>query len=418
MSCFFTGSCLSEDGLTLKLTNDLGYSKDAAVVDWTIFSIDGEPISGLNLPASKSKTGEYYAPWQARKSGDFVIKWNYKEDFGGLTITKSQNFFIVDPNNYVNGFVIGNGAPRGGGAFLTGQVLGRGDLPLYIKDEDGLPADAFSVCWTILNVVGRAVSSKNIANRYSLGEYFASFFVNQSTGNYSILWEYQETSTSPITSVKQDFCVVNPLAPCSFPVVICSCSVVTTPCAPKPCPPSFLEVFDCQIPIFPPYLTTCASQTINTVPFPICRPVVSSQCCPFEIERVVHLAPQILPIGNIFTNQSQYVIPTGVRTIAFYITYTRGAVGGFTVLRLFWGNGVEEVQSTLIMENVNQITTALVSQDMFVDDFKGPVPTDNNSICFLLETTPPGGSKTVRLRAAEGSSGTPGSISITLTASG
>lgn len=403
MSCFFTGTCLSENGLTLKLTNDLGYLKDAATVTWTIYDLDGISISGFNLPASKSNVGEYYASWQANKSGNFVIRWNYKEDFGGPVITKSQNFFIIDPNNYVNGIVVGNGLPRpGGGTFLTGQVLGRNDLPLYLKDEDGLLTDAFSVHWTVLDVLGRAISSRNVASRYSIGEYFAAFFVSQSTGHYSIFWEYLETSTSPITAVESDFCVVNVLAPCNFPVVLCDCLVVEVSCVQKPCPPSLFSACDCQVPVFP------------IIPVP----EVSDKCCPFEIDRVVHLEPQVLPINNIFTNQDRYVIPSGIRTVAFYITYTRGAIGGFTVLRLFWGNGVEEVQSTLVNENMNQITTALVSQDMFIDDLKGPVPTDNNPISFLLEVSPPGGAKTVRLRSAEGSPGTPGSISITLTASG
>jgi hemolysin-activating ACP:hemolysin acyltransferase len=131
----------------------------------------------------------------------------------------------------------------------------------------------------------------------------------------------------------------------------------------------------------------------------------------------VHLADQMLPVGNAFTDQSAYIIPSGVRNITFYVTYTRGDSDGHPVLRLLWGNGIEEIQSTLLNETFTQTSSATSSQELFVNDLIGPTPVNDNPISFLLETTPPGGSKTVRLLAAEGGTGNSGNISITITAS-
>jgi hypothetical protein len=131
------------------------------------------------------------------------------------------------------------------------------------------------------------------------------------------------------------------------------------------------------------------------------------------------LATQPLPAGGAFTNQPSYVIPSGVRHVTFYLSYTRGFVNGFPVLRLLWGNGVEETQETLVDSDITVLTPALSSQNMFLQDLDGPIPQDDNPVNFILYVTVPGGSKTVRLLVAEkGVPGAPGTIGIALTASG
>jgi len=137
-----------------------------------------------------------------------------------------------------------------------------------------------------------------------------------------------------------------------------------------------------------------------------------------EIPRVVHLATQVLPTAGQFTNQSSYAVPHGIRKIAFYITYSRGAVGGFIALRLKWGNGSEETQATIIDRSAIRLDGEFSAQAMRLSDLMGPMPPDDSPVSFMLEASVPGGSSTVRLLAAEGGvPGLPGTVSITLTAS-
>lgn len=143
----------------------------------------------------------------------------------------------------------------------------------------------------------------------------------------------------------------------------------------------------------------------------------SAKCCAFEITRVAHLSTT-LPAGGAWTDQAPFTIPSGIRHVTFYITYTRGATGGYPLLRLLWGNGTEETQSTLIDSDFTTLSTVASSQDMYLNDLKGPVPTNSNPIHFTLETGVPGGATTVRLLASEGGVvGAPGTVSISLTAS-
>jgi hypothetical protein len=100
------------------------------------------------------------------------------------------------------------------------------------------------------------------------------------------------------------------------------------------------------------------------------------------------------------------------------VTYSRGAPGGYALLQLLWGNGTDEAQSTLIDNDIT-IEQPFSFQNTFLQDFEGPQPASDNPITFLIETSVPGGVTTVRLIATEGGApGAPGTIGITLTASG
>jgi hypothetical protein len=127
-----------------------------------------------------------------------------------------------------------------------------------------------------------------------------------------------------------------------------------------------------------------------------------------------------LPAGGNYTNQNKFPIPTCIKKITFYITYTRGGVDGYAVFRLLWGNGTEEIQETILDCDIKQEPgdTVHVGQDLFSQDLFGPAPMDDNPISFVLYACVPGGATTVRLLAAEkGAKLTPGTIGITLTAS-
>ena len=162
------------------------------------------------------------------------------------------------------------------------------------------------------------------------------------------------------------------------------------------------------------YVNPCSSVSHNLV----MAPSQGSCCCDYEISRKIHLVTQILPGFPIFTNQSKFLIPTRVKEITFYITYTRGAPNGYAVFHLLWGNGTEETQETVRDLDIIPEDTSHVAQSLFLQDLLGPTPVDDNPISYVLSVTIPGGVTTVRLIAAEGGvPDSPGTIGIALTAS-
>ena len=420
MAAFLIHRGLSREDLKLKLSNRNGYPQDASSVRWTIYAKDGKQISGKSLPAIRRTCGEYYAPFQTDvPNGNYQITWEIQDDFCDPIIKKSENFFVVDPSSYTaSGPIDQNAVPASNmGTYLSGTPLGPGDLPLFLKDCNGYPQDAYAVFWSILDAHGKTVGYKTYANRVSTGEYYAQWQVSVCSGSYKILWEFQETSFSPLQSIKMQFNVIYPTVPFAM-VMSKQCSKqVSFECYPLP------NLFIPKV-----LIPTCetisycgyggGSSYCPPPQYPAPAPAPSGDsCCSFEIPRTIHLEPNFLPPSSGFTSQLFYTIPKSIRKITFYVTYTRGSSGGFPALRLMWGNGVEETQETLIDSDIttsNQVST----QGMFLQELDGPVPPDGNPVSFILETTAPGGAKTVRLIACEsGKPGTPGVLGITLTAS-
>ena len=414
MATFLTRSRLGKGDLRLYLTNQSGYPQDAASVRWTIFSQDGRQVSGKDLSAIKAQTGEYYAPWESDvANGNYRITWKIQPEWGSTAFETTENFFVVDPSSYSPfGPYKQEGVPiRGAGTYLTGTLLGRGDLPLFLTDESG-PSDADSVIWTILDSVGRAVSDRTVADRAGVGEYFASWLVNVGSGDYEILWEWQKDSSSPLQSQRMRFSVIlssNPYA-IIVPENPQTIQIDTTP--------KTALVFP-QIGSFSPYQVVVQQFCSGGGGPPIVYPPPVNTGSPPEvtIPRVVHLASALLPASGNFTNQPAYILPQGVHSVTFYVTYTYGAPGGYSILRLLWGDGTTEFYETLLDNTIN-ITDPTSNQNLYVQEFDSPRPSDSNPINFMVETSVPGGARSVRLIAAEkGNIPNPGILGITLTAS-
>lgn len=421
MTALLARSHLSRRDLRLYLSNWNGYAQDAASVRYTIFARDGSQVSGTRLQAIRSCTGEYYAPWIPDvPNGNYRIDWEIQEEFGSTPIKKTDFFFVVDPSAYPCGAVTDLGTPTPGQfTFLTGQSLGPGDLPLFLRNSSGFLQDAFAVFFTIFGPGGCRVSPRTVASHASVGTYYASWHVGVGSGDYVIQWEFQQDQNSPLESVRMGFSVVCPLAPFALvEPVICTPSVCCGPIQPA-CSTSIIyaraAVGCCsEVPRFlnsyaPCTPLPCSSPTLSPTPSP-------GECCYYEIPRVIHLATGHLPPSGSFTDQPYYTIPTGIRRIAFYVTYTRGAPGGYMSVRLMWGDGVNEIQETLLDCSV-PTNGPITTQNMYLQEMNGPVPQDDNPISFIVETRVPGGAKTVRLIAAEkGVPGAPGIAGITLTA--
>ncbi len=101
-------------------------------------------------------------------------------------------------------------------AFTPGQVLGRGDLDIFLTNADGNPANAYSITYALYFVdpatqvevlVG---PSAHTPVNPSVGEYYAAIMVPTSAqpGTYRIRWTFQQYSSEPAQTVVQEWAVV------------------------------------------------------------------------------------------------------------------------------------------------------------------------------------------------------------------
>ena len=417
MAAFLIGSALSRGDLSLFLTNQEGYFQDASAVNWTIYSSNSERVSGKSLPAIRRKCGEYYAPWASDVAGgNYKIVWEIDPGLGQPIFIRTEPFFVVDPTKFTYlGASPGAAPERAGRVYMTGTTLIQGDLPLYLKNSDGYSQDAYSVVWSVFDAAGRQVAPRTYAASAGVGEYYAPWTVQVASGEYIIEWEYQQDFDSALQSISMRFSVVHPAAPYAIYI-------------PSHCPPSDIVHTTSMGVIIPwAYGTSSSTQILcspisgstpslpSPAPVP-CPPSPSGRCESFEIPRAIHLAFGLLPPSGAYTNQAPYIIPHSIRNITFFLSYTRGILGGFPALRLLWGNGQEESQETLVDSDIS-ISGETSIQSMFLQELDGPTPSNNDPLNFVLETTVPGGARTVRLVAAEkGETGIPGTLIITLTA--
>ena len=100
--------------------------------------------------------------------------------------------------------------------FEQGQVLGRGDLDIFLTDTSGNPSNAYEITYA-LYFVDPTTSAEvligppnKIPVNPSVGEYYAAIMIpgNAEIGCYRIRWQFRETSTSPQEGVVQQFGVV------------------------------------------------------------------------------------------------------------------------------------------------------------------------------------------------------------------
>jgi hypothetical protein len=139
---------------------------------------------------------------------------------------------------------------------------------------------------------------------------------------------------------------------------------------------------------------------------------------PATVARSVHIASAALPAAGAFTSQGAYTPAAGVaRFVSFWITYTRGAAGGYPKFHLEWGNGTETALEVSFGEA--SAVQPYLQQNVYQGELLGPTPTDGNAISYVLTVENTKGATQVRLLAAEaGITATPGTIAIAITGSG
>lgn len=128
--------------------------------------------------------------------------------------------------------------------------------------------------------------------------------------------------------------------------------------------------------------------------------------------RSVELASAALPGAGAFTAQAATAIAATTTKISYFVTYTRGAAGGYPQFQMLWGNGTEEGPEMV------RDTALIVAQPLGIEQgyqfrMYGPTPSGAGAITYVIAFDVPAGATTAKLLAAElGAVGTPGTIAI------
>lgn len=99
-------------------------------------------------------------------------------------------------------------------AFYQGYQLQAGDLNIIIRDVSGVPVDPYYIVYSLFDYttgVEVLIGSPNIIPATTgVGQYYASMVIplDANIGDWIIRWDFNETPTSPLVEVVQNFNVV------------------------------------------------------------------------------------------------------------------------------------------------------------------------------------------------------------------
>lgn len=100
--------------------------------------------------------------------------------------------------------------------FNQGQVLGRGDLDIFLSNSSGYPTNAYSITFALYYVDPTTTAEVLIGStgrapvNPQVGEYYAAIQVpiDSTIGDYRIRWTFMETAGSTEQQVVQEFGIV------------------------------------------------------------------------------------------------------------------------------------------------------------------------------------------------------------------
>jgi len=103
-----------------------------------------------------------------------------------------------------------------GVAFTPGQVLGRGDLDIFLNNASGNVSNAYSITFAIYWVDPATQAEVLIgaparqAVNPAIGEYYAAIMIPTSAtpGAYRVRWTFRQYASDPDSQVVQEFAVV------------------------------------------------------------------------------------------------------------------------------------------------------------------------------------------------------------------
>jgi hypothetical protein len=135
-----------------------------------------------------------------------------------------------------------------------------------------------------------------------------------------------------------------------------------------------------------------------------------------RVARTEHRASGALAGSGAWSTPTAYDIPDGAQFVTAWITYTRGASGGYPGVRIVLGNGTDEGDVLTVDPN---ITSSLPygKQTGYATELLGSQPQDASAITFCITIDVRGGATKLKVLLAEvGVTGTPGTAAVYLTA--
>jgi len=124
----------------------------------------------------------------------------------------------------------------------------------------------------------------------------------------------------------------------------------------------------------------------------------------------------VLPAAGAFTSQVSFIVPTSMSEITYWITYTRGAAGGFAVFRQMFSYPSGAEGQDIVLNSALAVVQPRARQQFYLQDLEGPQPLDASPLTFVMAMRVPRGTTRARLLAAEaGVVGTPGDVVINYT---
>jgi|TARA_R110000824_G_scaffold230622_10_gene418305 hypothetical protein len=118
--------------------------------------------------------------------------------------------------------------------YTQGELLGRGDLDIFLSNSVGNPVNAFAISYALYYVDPTSGTEVLIGDAArtpvnpSVGEYYASLQIpsNAAPGDYRIRWLFRETSISPEEGAVQEFGVVSDAVTTSSTYTACVADLI------------------------------------------------------------------------------------------------------------------------------------------------------------------------------------------------
>lgn len=132
------------------------------------------------------------------------------------------------------------------------------------------------------------------------------------------------------------------------------------------------------------------------------------------------LSAQALPGAGAFVTGSAS-IPRGTKLVTFWISYTRGAVGGFPAFRASSraSSSVAWRRMPLVDQSSFVAAAPNASENFYQEELRGPVPSGAAAIGYSLTFEVSANAAQIALEVAEvGVVGTPGTVEVAWTGAG
>lgn len=129
---------------------------------------------------------------------------------------------------------------------------------------------------------------------------------------------------------------------------------------------------------------------------------------------VDHLASAPLPAAGAFTSQVAHSLPPGAAYVSVYLTYTRGAAGGYPVVKAMLGTPSAE-GAVAIMDPTVTAAAPAETQPIGPGVLVMAAPADGSPVTLAFTVDVRGGASKFRVLVAEaGVTATPGTCAVAL----